>query len=1022
MKQKVLALVMIVPLIFMIALFSVGKVASFFVDIPASGISITTQNQDGFIDVDIANYNNDIYLTANVEPANAKNKGYYFEVSGLEDEKQADIKIENDGRLVINSDGKAKITAVSVDKGFKDSIVVSAYSTKVLNVTPQIVDVMHNKLTLNKTESGYAVDMTTGEYEFSSLIYPDELSDSTIIWNSDNTNVLEINKVTGKAKAKLSGRANIILRCPNGINGDIYTNIEVNVSPIVSTSGLSINGLQDNTIMCSSLADKVEFLVEKTDDKQGGIVVGGSDKDDILSTKITQLNDTQYLVTLVLDSTHPSKMNLEVSISGYMSSKLWLNFEPHDIKIYTSYDKDGTGDINQRNNSKVLYAVESIPYEEGISYEWSVDGDVLDLDIKENTGLCSITARKLGSATITIKAYKNSIQVGESIQKVINVVKGIYSIDFVDNAVTYGIENLLTVGSESIKTNNYTTYRHELKVKMLTDSGIEYYEGSDLKFESDNNDVLRPFVTMNNFKVDAIGNGIASIKASWSYGDYFGTQLSSKIKIRAVNGGVVVDNYEDLRKATEDGKKVILNQDIMLGKENMSLEELKSQVKSLPTTFDWQFYANKGKEKPNVYYIIEFKNDIYGNGHMINADNFTQATDSTGMPLLFKGPLDFVAIHTASVKAQDNIVFLVRNDDVIIDNVDLKGCSDESLVGEQGFDLNKLNYTGTTLEIMSNCRLVNSRVSNGRTVVRSFGRVLLDQNPVVSDQKQINADKERIVVDIESCILSQAREFILKVGTNRAVLAQGNSEDTFEITQLLKPDGSPYEICDSRNAQNDDYYRNIVLTDVTLKNCVFKTSGLFSIGIETHFTGPMLSGFSSINPAYWSKLAATSMASIVKIEEDIKLLDWKKLDDVDSSTLIETTNNAQAFLTLDVSAMINKATTINTQYEEIIDKIEGVDYVHGGIVFYGGGFNYSCLDMTKCTSEKLGKYKVNLSILAQGENQNLDDPLYLQGTMLPQAAGTGDFVFFMYNKNSTNNYYLQQELDKIGFDIPVAKV
>ncbi len=1021
MKQKVLALVMIVPLIFMIALFSVGKVASIFVDIPASGISITTQTQDGFIDVDLANYTNDIYLKANVEPAGAKNKAYRFEVSALEDEKQADIKIEDDGRLVINSDGKAKITAVSADKGFKDSIIVSAYSTKVLFVTPQVEDVMYNKLELHKTDSGYNLEMTTGEYEFDSLIYPKEIAGTTTIWNSDNSNVLEINKVTGKAKAKLSGSAKVTLRCPNGAKGDIYTDINVTVRPIVSNTGLAINGLQNNTIMCSETSSKIEFLLEKTDDRAGEIVIGGSDIASVLSTKITPLADRQYLVTLVIDKDHAPKMNLDVSVGGG-ASKLQLNFQPHDIKVYTSYDKSGNGDINQIIKSKVLYVTEGIPYEDGLTYKWSVDSDVLSLDVKENTALCSIIANKTGSATITIQTFKNSIQVGGNVQKVINVVKGVYAVDFVDNAVTYGIENLLTVGNQTIKNNAYSTYRQELKIKMTTESGVEYYSGADLSFGSDNMDILKPFVTLDNFKVDVVGTGITNIRAAWSYGDYFGTQVSSKIKLRGVSGGVVVDNYADLCKATEDGNKVVLNQDIMLGKAGMSIEELKRNVHIMPTTFDWQFYANKGEAKPFVNYIIEFKNDIFGNGHSLNADYFTQATDPTGMPLLFKGPLDFVAIHTASVKAQDNIVFLVRNDNVLINNIDLKGCSDESLIGDEGFDLNRLNYTGTTLEIMSNCRLLNSRVSNGRTVVRSFGRVILDQSPIVTDQNQINADKERIVVDIESCILSQAREFILKVGSNRAVLAQGNSEDTFRITKLLKPNGTPYDICDPRNVQDDDYYHNIVLTDITLTNCAFMTSGLFSVGIETHFSGPMLSGYSSLNPTYWSKLAATSMGTIVRVKEDIKLLDWKELDKVDSSTLIETSNNAQAFLTLNVSAMIGKAANVNEKYKELIDCVGDVSYVHGGIVFYGGGFNYGCLDMTQAICEKLGRYNVNLSVLAQGVNQDINDPLYLQGTMLPQAAGTGDFVFFMYNKNSVNNFELQQQYKADGIVIPAAKV
>ena len=69
---------------------------------------------------------------------------------------------------------------------------------------------------------------------------------------------------------------------------------------------------------------------------------------------------------------------------------------------------------------------------------------------------------------------------------------------------------------------------------------------------------------------------------------------------------------------------------------------------------------------------------------------------------VFDGPLYFVSAGgVASVMAQDNIVFLVRTDGIVVDNVVLKGCKDESLYKDGKFELSYLNYTGTTLEIMA---------------------------------------------------------------------------------------------------------------------------------------------------------------------------------------------------------------------------------------------------------------------------------------------------------------------------------
>ena len=73
MKKKIIALIMIIPIVFLIALFSVGKAAGVYADIPVTGIQITTQNEDGFIDVDVADYDPIAFL-AQVQPVNARSR------------------------------------------------------------------------------------------------------------------------------------------------------------------------------------------------------------------------------------------------------------------------------------------------------------------------------------------------------------------------------------------------------------------------------------------------------------------------------------------------------------------------------------------------------------------------------------------------------------------------------------------------------------------------------------------------------------------------------------------------------------------------------------------------------------------------------------------------------------------------------------------------------------------------------------------------------------------------------------
>ena len=97
------------------------------------------------------------------------------------------------------------------------------------------------------------------------------------------------------------------------------------------------------------------------------------------------------------------------------------------------------------------------------------------------------------------------------------------------------------------------------------------------------------------------------------------------------------------------------------------------------------------------------------------------------------------------------------------------------------------------------------------------------------------------------------------------------------------------------------------------------------------------------------------------------------------------------------------------RYQNILSSIDGKEYVHGGIAFYGGGTNYSKIDMSAFTGEQFGAYDVNISILQEGEENDMSNSNFVQGTFLPRAAGTEDFSFFMYNSDSTFDYNRQRE-------------
>lgn len=992
MKKKIIALIMIIPIVFLIALFSVGKAAGVYADIPVTGIQITTQNEDGFIDVDVADYEPIAFL-AQVQPVNARNQKYSFEISGVGGEAPDGFEII-DGKLYIDNIGKVKITAISAEKGFKDSVIVSAYSTKVLRIYPKV----------NGDEiTSDVVSIDGGENVFSAELYPENLSGETRIFEEIGDNhILKLNAVTGVAQALFSGETQVRITCPEGREGlEKVLTVKVNVD--TDSTGFAVNGKSSGAkVTVKNKATTAKLFVESKND-----ALEISDltlPEGVTASGIERISENKFVLTLSFDKEFSDEEN-----SGKVgATDFSLEFTEYNLDVRTSY-YDGEGDeIKQKNNTKVTYVAYSESDDDAdVKFEIIRGADVITLE--QHGQFANITATKRDFAKIKITAEHDG-KVIKEIEKTIRVVPNVYSMEFADSAKEYGIENILTIGGR--KPNGRADTR-TIFVRVVTEAGAETFkdEFMNVAFFADD-DSLFSCKAQTATNADAIsaeirakGTGLTTLNAELkNYNQYFGTNICAKIRLRAVKDGRNVGNYEELKTVTEAGHIVVLKNNVMLGVKSdgmdMTEDELKKDVKKFTTTYDKTYLENSGESK-EVQYLIEFRNHVYGNGFEINADKFTQCKDATGVPKIFKGPLNFVAISSASVKGQDNISFLVRTDNVLINNVVLKGCSDDSLLEEDGrFNLSKLNYVGTTLEIAKSAKLLNSRVSNGRTVVRIFAGGSTMGSPVVEDKSAFNVQEEKINVHIESCVLSNAREFILKIGSNRALKQTSNKQ-----RELLDASGKAYSPYDEKNKTDKYFNDNYLINDVTLKNSVLDTSGLFSVGMETHFSGVYLyDGFSET----WKGCAATSYASALRIVGDVKMLDWKNLSNVDSSTLIEVTGDANPLLSMNVAEMMKEVAKVKEECRDIILNVGGTEYVHGGIAFYGGGYNYSYLDLTEANDEtkQFGVYDVNISVLENSKDENIRN----QGKILPYAAGAGDFRFYLYNNKSSRNLSWQENI------------
>lgn len=1007
MKKKIIALIMIIPIVFLIALFSVGKAAGVYADIPVTGIQITTQNEDGFIDVDVADYDPIAFL-AQVQPVNARNQKYSLEISGVGGDEAPDGFEIIDGKLHIeNVVGKVKITAISAEKGFKDSVIVSAYSTKVLKISPLVNRIEDGGEIVEIEVGDEIVEIEGGDYVFGAKLYPENLSGETRIFEEIGGNhILKLNAVTGVAQALFSGETQVRITCPEGREGlEKVLTVKVNVD--TDSTGFAVNGKSSGAkVTVKNNATTAKLFVESKND-----ALEISDltlPEGVTASGIERISENKFVLTLSFD-----KEFSDEAISGKVgATDFSLEFTEYNLDVRTSY-YDGEGnEIKQKNNTKVTYVAYSESDDDAdVKFEIIDGADVITLE--QHGQFATITATQRGFAKIKITAEHDGKPIKE-IEKTIRVVPNVYSMEFADSAKEYGIENILTIGGKNPKGRPDT---RTIFVRVVTEAGAETFtdEFMNVAFSDDNSLFsckAQPATNADavSAEIRAKDTGLTTLNAELkNYNQYFGTNICAKIRLRAVKEGRNVGNYEELKTVTDAGHIVVLTSNVMLGVKNdgtaMTEDELKKDVKKFTTTYDKTYLENSGESK-EVQYLIEFKNHVYGNGFEINADKFTQCKDATGVPKIFKGPLNFVAISSASVKGQDNVSFLVRTDNVLINNVVLKGCRDDSLLEEDGqFNLSKLNYVGTTLEIAKSAKLLNSRVSNGRTVVRIFAGGSTMGSPVVKDKSEFNVQDEKINVHIESCVLSNAREFILKIGSNRAL------KQTNEVQRKLRKekDNEYYSPYDESNKTDKYFNDNYLINDVTLKNSVLETSGLFSVGMETHFSGEFLLGGTITT---WKDCAATSYASALRIVGDVKMLDWKNLSNVDSSTLIEVTGDANPWLSMKVAEMMKEVANVKSECLDIILNVGGTEYVHGGIAFYGGGYNYSYLDLTRANDEtkQFGVYDVNISVLENSKDENIRN----QGKMLPMAAGAGDFRFYLYNNKSSRNLSWQENIKNQG--------
>ena len=123
MTKKLLLLILALPLVMMISLFTTTNSVSLAINVPVSGIDIIGSNII-YLNLDQAEK---YQVNYTVYPTNAYNKEVTFETEVVGDAPLADLAFV-DGYIVPKSVGMAKVFLTTVDGGYQDSFIVQVDS------------------------------------------------------------------------------------------------------------------------------------------------------------------------------------------------------------------------------------------------------------------------------------------------------------------------------------------------------------------------------------------------------------------------------------------------------------------------------------------------------------------------------------------------------------------------------------------------------------------------------------------------------------------------------------------------------------------------------------------------------------------------------------------------------------------------------------------------------------------------------------------------------------------------------
>lgn len=661
-------------------------------------------------------------------------------------------------------------------------------------------------------------------------------------------------------------------------------------------------------------------------------------------------------------------------------------------------------------------------------------------EIVQRDGRYFLVTKGIGEVIVTCKNINGNVS--KSFNALIYEAGAVVAYPTISNSGS-NIDETIYYGTYDIKNNQKVNATIPLTVVAAPESlysGIKFYDVS------------------NNIEIDQSNNVIKVLDSGDAYFSVTSTTDEGitpyTYKFNIVENGVNVYTYDDLlyctnksaegeimvlRKSFESVENAFNNKNELVannvevfghysyrgGKYNFSFDLNKGEIWDFETTFSqnyikqWNDFASKNrnyKEITNRVNVgLRVQKDVYGNGFTINMHNLaypyekqevTVGTTTTIVPVLtsdnvFRGPLPFYTLGDpnklplVTAYGQDNIGMYIDGDNIVINDLEVKNC-------DFGNSLSNLEFTGTVVEVNGdNVTIKNSRLSNGRNVLRSFSNENLT---------------------VYNSMLSYSMNFLITTGSNKFVplntneakdfLGVDGSKKTEKINVFLKEQAEGDSVLNNyvtANFTDKEMMRNSILAiqdalnnkklvenqydgSMVIKDTLFYKSGIASISLDSYFNGPFL--YSAIPstitgllgmfedsttgvkliPIIPEEISGPSYPVSVSLEGSTKFYDQKSIMDIDLNGLIDENMSeiatgtgmydGERLITIDDVFPVKRMLVSEARQHIKTVNVEGVDkyYICLPIVKYGGGANLSTYDDSKLDSQFI-KEDYNMSFL-----------------------------------------------------------